>query len=385
MMGGAIKRWRWALVIAGLLVLALGYAFWPARRAVDLATVGRGPMAVGITDDGVTREKELYVVSAPVTGFASRITLEAGDRVEKGQLITRMTGRPAAPLDRRTQEELRGALAAAQAAESSAAATLVQARRDLARTEALASEGIVSRAQLEAARTGVSTGEAALRRSRAEAQQIRASLAEPGRTASGAPVAVVAPVSGSVLLVPAKSEAVIAEGTPLVTIGDPSRIEVVVDLLSREAVRVKPGDRVEITQWGGPKPLIGQVKYIEPYGRLKVSALGIEEQRVNVVIGFDPATARAAARLGHGYQIDATIIVWSRADALRVPIGALFRGRDGSWRVFAVEGGRARERAVKIDHINDEFAEVLQGLADGARVVLNPANDLRNGQRVKSR
>jgi HlyD family secretion protein len=385
MMGDAIKRWRWALVIAGLLVLALGYAFWPARRAVDVATVSSGPMAVGITDDGVTREKDLYVVSAPVTGFASRITLEAGDRIEKGQLITRMTGRPAPPLDRRTQEELRGALAAAQAAESSAAATLAQASRDLARTESLASQGIVSRAQLEAARTSVSTGEAALRRSRAETQRIRASLAEPGRTASGAPVAVVAPVSGSVLLVPEKSEAVIAEGTPLVTIGDPSRIEVVVDLLSREAVRVKPGDRVEITQWGGPKPLIGQVKYIEPYGRLKVSALGIEEQRVNVVIGFDPAMARAAARLGHGYQIDATIIVWSRADALRVPIGALFRGRDGSWRVFAVEGGRARERAVKIDHINDEFAEVLQGLAEGARVVLNPANDLKNGQRVKSR
>lgn len=132
-------------------------------------------------------------------------------------------------------------------------------------------------------------------------------------------------------------------------------------------------------------PLIGHVKYIEPYGRLKVSALGIEEQRVNVVIGFDPAMGRTAARLGHGYQIDATIIVWSKRDALRVPIGALFRGSDGGWRVFTVEGHKARERAVKIDHINDDFAEVAEGLAASARVVLNPASDLKDGERVKPR
>lgn len=385
MTGGWIKRWRWALGIGGMLALALGYAFWPVPRAVDLATVSRGPMAVGITDDGVTREKDLYVVSAPVTGFASRIALQAGDRVRQGQLITRINGRPATPLDRRAQEELRGALAAAQAAQSSAAATLTQAHRDLARAEALASKGFISRAQLEGVRTRVSISQAGLAQSRAEVRRIRASLGEPGRAATGTSVAVVAPVSGSVLLVPERSEAVIAEGTPLVTIGDPARIEVLVDLLSREAVRVRPGDRVEITQWGGPRPLIGHVKYVEPYGRLKISALGIEEQRVNVVIGFDATTARETARLGHGYQIDATIIVWSKPDALRVPVGALFRGRDGRWRAFAIESGRVRERAVTIDHLNDEFAEVVDGLAEGTRVVLNPAGDLRNGERVKPR
>lgn len=384
-MKDSLWRWRWALGIGGLLVLALGYAFWPVPRMVDIATVSAGPMAVGITDDGVTREKELFVVSAPVTGFASRITLQAGDRIDKGQLITRITGKPAPPLDRRALEELRSTLSAAQAAESAAAASLAQARRDLARAELLEPKGFISRAQLESVSTRVSTGEAALAQNRAEAQRIRASLGAPGRAASGASVAVVAPISGSVLLVPEKSEGVIVEGTPLVTIGDPGRIEVVVDLLSREAVKVKPGNRVEITQWGGPKPLIGRVKYIEPYGRLKVSALGIEEQRVNVVIGFDAAIARAAVRLGHGYQINATIIVWSKPDALRVPIGALFRGRDGGWRVFVVENGRALERAAKIDHINDESAEVVQGLAEGARVILNPAGDLGNGERVRPR
>ena len=385
MIGRVLLRWRWAIAIGGLLLLAIGYAFWPEARAVDLGMVSKGPMAVGVTDDGVTREKELYVVSAPVTGYASRIALEAGDPIAKGQLITRMTGRPAPPLDRRTQEELRSALAAAQAGESSAAASLAQTRRDLARAEALAPQGFISRADLEEKRTRVATGQAALAQSRAEVQRIRASLGMPGATASGAPVAVLAPVNGSVLLVPEKSEGVIAEGSALITIGDPGKIEVVVELLSREAVRVKAGDRVEITQWGGPAPLIGQVKYVEPYGRLKVSALGIEEQRVNVVIGFDPAAAREAARLGHGYQIDATIIVWSKPDALRVPVGALFRGKDGGWRVFVADHGRARERAVKIDHLNDDYGEVLSGLDDGTGVVLNPANDLKEGDRIKAR
>lgn len=385
MIGQAIMRWRWAIGIGGLLVAGIGYAFWPEARTVDFGTVTHGPMAVGVTDDGVTREKDLYVVSAPVTGFSERITLEAGDTIRKGQLITRMTGRPAPPLDRRTQEELRGTLAAARASETSAAAALGQARRDLARAEALSSRGFISRAELEALRTRVATDQAGLAQSRAQVQRITASLAAPGSPSSGKPVPVIAPVSGKVLLIPEKSEGVIAEGTPLMTIGDPDKIEVVVDLLSREAVRVKPGDRVEITQWGGPAPLIGHVKYVEPFGRLKVSALGIEEQRVNVVIGFDPAAARSAARLGHGYQIDATIILWRKSDALRVPIGALFRGRDGGWRVFVAQGGRARMRPVKLDHINDEYGEVIDGLNEGASVVLNPANDLKDGERITAR
>lgn len=380
-----LKRWRWALGLGGLLLAALLYALWPEARTVDIGTVTTGPMSVGVTDDGVTREQDLYVVSAPVTGFISRITLEAGDRVERGQVITRMTAPPTAPLDRRTQEELRGALAAAQAATRNAATALDQARRDLARAEELAPSGLVSRADLEQARTRVASGQATLEQSRAEAERIRVQLATPGQRAQGAPVPVVAPVSGSVLQVPSESEGMITQGTPLITLGDPGKIEVVVDLLSREAVSVKPGDRVEITQWGGPEPLIGRVKYVEPFGRLKVSALGIEEQRVNVVIGFDPAAARQAARLGHGYQLDATIIRWSKPDALRVPIGALFRGRDGAWHVFVVERGRARERAVKLDHVNDEHGEVISGLRKGEQVVLSPGNELGDGDRVKAR
>ncbi len=210
-------------------------------------------------------------------------------------------------------------------------------------------------------------------------------LASPTGAAASARVAVRAPASGAVLSVITESAGVISEGTPLMAIGDPRRIEVVVDLLSREAVPVKPGDRVEITQWGGDEPLIGQVERIEPFGRLKLSALGIEEQRVNVIISFVAASAPQAARLGHGFQVDATILLWARPDAVRVPIGALFRGTDGGWRTFVVDGDRVRERAIKIGHVNDEFGEVLDGLAEGQGVIVNPGNSLADGKRIKVR
>lgn len=379
------KRWRWALLVGGLLLIGLAFAFWPQPILVDTAKVTRGSMSVGITDDGETRASEYYVVSAPVTGYLSRIELEAGDRIERGALITRMTGRPSAPLDLRSQHELRAALLAARAAEAGASATLSQARRDLERAEQLAQRGFLPRSQLEAARTRVATGQAALQQSRGEVQRIQAQLGAPSGSSESGPVPVRAPAGGSVLSVINESEGVIAEGTPLVTIGDPSQIEAVVDLLSREAVRVKPGDPVTITEWGGPQPLSGHVKRIEPFGRLKISALGIEEQRVNVIIDFDSASLPQAARLGHGYQIDATITLWSSQDALRVPIGALFRGSEGGWHVFVAVGGRAQEQVVTLGHLNEQYGEVLSGLKPGSEVILNPGKTLRSEVRIEPR
>lgn len=380
-----IKRWRWALLIVALLAAGLIFAFWPSASPADTGKVTRGPMAVGVTDDGVTRAEELYIVSAPVTGYLSRIELEVGDPVDRGRLITRMTGRPSTPLDPRSLQELQAGLAAARANEGGVAASLAQARRDLARAEAIAGRGFLPRAQLEAARTQVSRIEATLAQSRAETARIRAQLAAPSGNAANAAVQVRAPASGSVLSVITESAGVVPEGTPLMAIGDPSQIEVVADFLSRDAVRVRPGDRVEITQWGGDGALSGRVKRIEPFGKLKVSALGIEEQRVNLIIEFDAASLPQAARLGHGFQIDATVILWSKSDALRVPIGALFRGADGGWHVFAVENGRARERAVKIGQINDEYGELLDGLAENQVVILNPGTALTDGKRIKPR
>jgi HlyD family secretion protein len=380
-----LMRWRWAIAALAMLTLGLAYAFWPVAVPVDTAPVTRGPMAVGITDDGVTRAEDLYVVAAPVSGYLARIELEPGDRVRRGQLITRMTGRPATPLDARTRQELRGARDAAQAAAAAARASLAQARRDSARAEDLARSGFLPRARLEEARTRVATGAAALRQALAETARIDALLAQPQGPGAGASVPVHAPADGAVLSVLRESEGVLPEGTELMTIGDAGTIEVVVDLLSREAARVRPGDRVAITQWGGDVPLAARVVRVEPFGRLKISALGIEEQRVNVVIAFDPAARPQAARLGHGYQIDATIILWEAGDALRVPIGALFRGGDGGWRVLVVTAGRARERALTIGRLNDEFGQVLAGLAAGDEVIVNPGNALRDGARVQAR
>ncbi|MFM2301785.1 MAG: hypothetical protein RLZZ84_1521 [Pseudomonadota bacterium] len=380
-----VIRWRWALLIAGVLIAGLGFAFWPEPVPVDAGRITRGPMAVSVTDDGVTRAREFYVVSAPVTGYLSRIELEAGDKVARGDLITYMAGRPSAPLDPRSQQELRAAITAARAIEAGASATLAQSRRDLDRSEALARRGFLSRAQLEAARTRIATVKAALEQARGEIARLQSQLAAPTGETGSMRVAVRAPARGWVLAVINESAGVIAEGTPLVTIGNPHEIEAVVDLLSRDAVRTRPGDKVEISQWGGEVPLVGRVDRIEPYGRLKVSALGIEEQRVNVIVAFDTVTAAQAARLGHGYQIDATIVLWSRDNVLRVPISALFRGADGGWRVFAIEDGRAREREIRIGHISDAFGEVLGGLALDQAVVINPGNTLVDGAKVKPR
>ncbi|NCU12568.1 MAG: efflux RND transporter periplasmic adaptor subunit [Sphingomonadaceae bacterium] len=384
-MAAMLKRWRWALLIAALLALGLAFAFWPRAVLVDAGQVSRGRMVTGITDDGQTRAVDVYVVSAPVTGYLDRIELDVGDPVARGALITRMTGRPSTPLDPRSRQELLAAGSAARAGEAGAKAALDQSWRDLQRAEKLAKDGFLPRSQLEAARTRVAADRAALAAAQAEVRRIEAMLAAPAGGHGSAPVAVIAPASGSVLTRITESEGVIAEGTPLVMIGNPDRIEGVVDLLSREAVRVKPGDRVEITQWGGPVPLIGTVKRIEPFGRLKVSALGIEEQRVNVIIGFSPESLPDAARLGHGYQFDATFVLWSRGDALRVPIGALFRGTDGEWHAFEIVGGRAIDRKLKIGQINEEWGEVLGGLSEGAQVVVNPSKTLSDRARVKAR
>ncbi len=347
MMLGFLKRWRWALLLLAALAGGLLFAFWPQPLLVDAMPVTRGPMMVGITDDAITRVRSLHVVSAPITGFVEPITLEPGDAVRRGRLITHMHGPPSAPLDPTSQRETAAALAAARASTGGMAATLAQGR--------------------------------------AEIERLHAQLADPTGAAGRAEVPVRAPAGGTVLSVLRQGDAIVPEGTELMTIGNPADIEVVVDLLSRDAVQVQPGARVAFSQWGGDAPLIGTVKRIEPLGRLKVSALGIEEQRVNLIVGFTPDAAGQAARLGHGYQLEATVVLWQATDALRVPIGALFRAPDGGWQALVIDAGRARRQAVTIGHINDEHGEVLDGLSEGQMVVLNPGSMVGDGDRVRPR
>ena len=383
-----IRRWRWALLAVALLIAGLTYNFWPEAVAVDEAEVTRGPMQVGITDDGVTRVTDLYTVSAPVTGYLTRIELDAGDEVvADSTVVARMAGVPSTPLDARSRAELRDALSAARAAERGAAASLELARADLDRAEQLASRGFLPRAQLEAARATAQTREADVQRARAEARRLEASLAEPafGGLPGAGPLLVRSPESGVVLRRLAESEGVVAMGTPLLEIGDPSKIEVVIDLLSREAAQVEPGNPVQITRWGGPLPLAGRVRRVEPFGRLKISALGIEEQRVDVIVDFEEEEAAQISALGHGYQVDGTIVLWRADDALRVPVGALFRAPEGDWAVFVDERGRARMRKVTIGHLNDNYGEVLDGLAEGESVILNAGAQVEDGVRIRRR
>ncbi len=379
-----LSRWRWPLLLAVLVIAGLTFAFWPRAAAVDAGEVSRGSMVVSVTDTAVTRAQEHYIVSAPVTGYLARIQFEAGDEVAAGQELARISGRPSTPLDPRTLAEGRAALASAQAAAGQARAGLDLARSDLARAEALAPRQFVSRAQVEALRARVLSGEAALAQARAEAARLAAIIRQPDGS-TGAAVTLRAPASGRVLSVVNESAGMVAEGTPIVTIGDPAALEVVVDLLSREAVQVHPGDRALITRWGGPDPLEGRVWRVEPFGQREISALGVEEQRVNVIIRFADPARLAAAGLGHGFQVDATIERWRDDKALRVPVGALFRGSEGQWQVFVIERGRARLRTVTVGQINADWGEVRGGLDEGQRVVLNPANTLRDGQRVSPR
>lgn len=380
-----IRRWRWAIGIAALLTAGLIWAFWPEPVLVDTGKVTRGLMTVGVTDDGVTRSEDYYVVSAPMTGYLSRIHLNVGDKVRHGTRIATMTATLPAILDARSQSELHAMLKVTRAGVQSAQTALLQSSRDFERARALSAQGFLPKAQLEQTKTRMLGQKAALVQAQGELLRIQSLLRPTPHPEADQSVAVRAPASGLIMSLVNESEGVIMQGTPLITIGDPSRIEVVVDLISRDAAQVPKGAPVLITQWGGPDPIIGYVKQVEPFGRLKVSALGIEEQRVNVIIGFPPSAAQRIKPLGHGYQIDAQILLWRRPDAVRVPIGALFRGVNGDWHVFVITGRRASERAVRIGHINDEYGEVMDGVKEGEAVILNPGRSLSDGALVAAR
>ncbi|MGE0444279.1 MAG: efflux RND transporter periplasmic adaptor subunit [Vicinamibacterales bacterium] len=380
-----------AAIVAGILAVAL----WPAAVEVDVAQAARTSMRVTIDEEGETRVRDRFLVSAPVSGRLQRIELEPGDAVTRGAVLARIV--PAAPplIDPRTQAELSAAVAAAgdavgqaRAERDRAAATLARARADLQRQQTLAAAGAVPREAAEVAQTAAATAEEAVRAAefavaRAENEQraARARLApSPG---GGRTVDIVSPADGVVLRRLRESEAVVPAGDALIEIGDPRTLEVVSDLLSTDAVRVAGGAPVLIEQWGGPHPLTARVRRVEPSGFMKVSALGVEEQRVNVVIDFaDPAAA--SLQLGDGYRVEVRVITWEADDVLTLPVGSLFRQGEG-WATFVVEGGRARLQSVEIGQRNESLVEVLGGVAAGQRVVLHPPDTLADGARVAIR
>jgi len=385
------------LIIVAIGVVAL-ITMWlrPAPTNVDTAKTVRGPMRVTVDGEGKTRVRDRYVAGAPVAGRLRRITLRRGDAVKRGQVIAQIEPLPLAPLDPRQRAEAIGRVNAAEDARREIdrmvdrnKASYEQARRDLERSKILARSGDISRQELETAQTAVTTRlreyEAARSRAESAAHEVevaRAALlaASQSKSPASAVVKVQAPTHGRVLRVIEESERVVVAGAPLVELSNPSKLEVVIELLSTDAVRVKPGALVLIEEWGGPEALEARVRLIEPSAFTKVSALGIEEQRVNVVADLTaPSTA-----LGDGYRVEGRIVIWQADNVLQVPVSALFR-RGQSWSLFVVENGEAHLREVEIGQRTPFEAEIKSGLEEGAEVIVHPSNQITDGARVETR
>lgn len=391
-----ILLWLAGLVLVGGFVMAL----WPKPVPVDLAQITTGPMAVTIDEEGKTRIRDIFTVSAPVSGHMLRPSVKAGDAVEAGK--TQLAAiEPSVPpfLDARTRSELEASLKASEAAVTLAEANLETAQSELAfaedeltRARRLARSGTIPDRQLDAtehkaiaARSAKSAADANVEMRRRERDALLARLGTGASTdtTAGCCVTVAAPASGRVLRVLADSARDIAAGTPILEIGDPANLEIVVELLSTDAVQVAEGAPVEISAWGGAGSLTGVLRRIEPAGFTKVSALGIEEQRVRVLIDLT-SPPETYARLGHDFRVLVRIASWSSESVLHVPIAALFRVGD-DWAVYRYEAGKARVATLKIGHRNDESAEVLDGLAAGDRVLLYPSDLVADGAKVTER
>ncbi|MCY6382152.1 efflux RND transporter periplasmic adaptor subunit [Hoeflea prorocentri] len=390
----------------GLIFIAavIGGGFYLALRerptAVDTAIVESGSLHVSIDEEGVTRVRDVYAVSSPIAGHLARTTLDEGEVVKANETVIASIF-PMEPtfLDERTRAELR---AAAEAARSSVALAEVELQRaqtahDLAksnyeRAEKLARTKTISISQLEHSysewelkKAQVSSAEATIKLRKAELASAEARLQQPSTPDNRDPsgdccVNITAPIDGIVLKVIARSEQTVSPGTLIAEIGDPANLEIVVDLLSSDAARIEPGATVQITDWGGDNDITGTVRTVEPAAFTKVSSLGIEEQRVNVVI--DPASV--PNNLGHGFRVLARLGIWQDDNVLTVPIAALFR-TGGEWSVFVVSDGKATLRRIKVGQMNNTDAEVTGGLEDGDTVVLYPSDLLEDGSLVEER
>jgi HlyD family secretion protein len=393
----ALSNRRVQLGLAFLATL-LALAVWPSSVEVDLGTAERGPLLVTVDEEGETRVRDRFVISAPVSGRVLRIDLEPGDPVRKGEtLLARFQPASPTPLDARSRAEATSRVAAAEAAlggaradRERARAQLEYARSELARHQELAGEAIVSQSQLDQVQQAARSAGEAMRAAEfgvasAEHQVAiaRASLLELSRPDGSRAFEMLSPVDGVVLERMRWSESVVQAGEPLLELGDPRALEIVSDMLSTDAVRVGVGDRVLIEQWGGEQSLAGRVRRVEPSGFTKVSALGVEEQRVDVVIDIeDPGEVWSA--LGDAYRVEVRVVVWESDDVLKVPTSSLLRSGDG-WAVFVVRGGRARLQPIEVGRRNGLAAEVSSGLAAGDAVVRYPSDAVADGVRVEPR
>lgn len=398
------------LGIGGLLAVAI-LGLRPEPLVVETALVSRGMMQTTVSAGGRTRIQDRFVIAAPVAGKLARLRLRRGDQVAAGALITWIESRPLEPLDPRQRGMAEARLAAAGAARREAEAVVEQARislsqreRDRQRGERLVESGDLARQEFEqlcsaetAERQQLAAALSRARMAAAESEAARAALLS--LSADGLPadldngeggrlerIAVRSPISGRVLRLHEESERVVAAGTPLIEISNPATLELVIEVLSTAAVGLRPGARVIVDRWGGPNPLEATVRLIEPSAFTKVSALGIEEQRVNVIADL----AERPEGLGDGFQIEARLVVSETPETLKVPLSAIFREEGGAraedgWATLIVEGARARRRRIRIGRSNEREAEVLEGLSEGMKVIIYPPTELVDGGRISEK
>ncbi len=382
-------------ILLAAIMLSFAALLWlmlrPTPVLVEVACATHGPMRVTVDEDGETRAHDRFTVAAPIPGRMLRVGLEEGDAVRENQIVAVIEP---LPLNQQQREEVLGRVAAAEAAKREADARAEHARedfeqsqRDRKRAEQLGHEKVISAQALEQSRNAEVTSGEELQAARFNAmaarfavEVARAGLVGISGGDSGHKViSLHSPVAGRVLRVVEKSERVVLAGSPVIVIGDPGQIEIVTDVLTTDAVNIKPGAPAFLEGWGGDHPLRARVRLVEPAGFTKISALGVEEKRVNVIADFvDPPEG-----LGDGYRVETRIVIWEAADVLKIPGSATFRGRDG-WSVFVIDNGRARRRVVQIGHRNQIEAEVLGGIATGDQVILHPSNQLREGVRVRT-
>ncbi len=385
-----------ALVIAG--GLALG--FLPRAVPVALVAATKGPFQVTVEEEGKTRVRDRYVISAPVSGQARRIALRVGDAVQAGQAVAVIEPLRSSALDPRSHaqaaaavQSAQAALAAARANAKAAASAATLARQELARAESLRAANFISPQGLDKAHTDADRSQAAQTAAEHEAtaaqfevERARAALASTPRTPGGKTadtLEVRTPVAAVVLKLLHESEGTVQAGSPLLEVGDPASLEVEVEVLSSQAVKIRPGAKVLFDRWGGDTALQGSVRVVEPTGFTKISALGVEEQRVRVIA--DLASPRAEwQRIGDGYRVEARFVIWEADEVLQIPASALFRN-DGGWAVFVVADGRARLRAIKTGQRNGLHVQVLADLQAGEQIITHPDDKIADGTRVKSR
>ena len=370
--------WLWALAAVAAAVVWL---LWPRAALVEAATIDRGEVRREIGEEGRVRFRDVFTVTAPVTGLLNRVELEAGDGVTKGDVVA--TINPVAPalLDARAEREGHAAVASARSALSLAQADANLAAAEQERVAKLFEKGFASKASLDRSQAGLSVATALVEQRKADLRRAEAMIARP--TSRSKPVAVRSPASGRILQILQESETIVLPGVALLEIGDPASIEIIAEYLSQDAALIAEGACAFVDTSLG-EPIAARVSTIEPYAKTKISALGVEEQRVTVVLRLEePNSARI--RLGHGYRVDVRVVMFRQEDALRAPTDSLVRTPEGGWAVFRITGGRARLTPVDAGEGDDRFRLIRDGLEPGDKVVLFPGDALKDGDRVRQR